>query len=666
MLFFGANTQMNRALKRRQKKLTKKAAARSPNQPSPSTQQAIDLALQHHNAGRFPEAENIYQQILRDDPNHPVALHLLGVIAHQLGKNEVAVDLINKAIAIMPDYAQAYSNLGTALKELGRLDEAVTSYDKALAIKPDYAQAYSNLGNTLHELGKLDEAVENCQKALAIKPNFAEAHNNLGNTFKELGRLDEAAASHHKAIAIKPDYAEAHNNLGTVLQDQGLLDEAVASYQKAIAIKPDYVEAWANIGTAYTKSGRLEDAVSNFQRVINLKHDYANAWSGLNLSGQALLLSKGEGDNRKVVSHRELNDRARATTNFAIHKFYLSSSRPHAADESFQQIIKMLPDKTLQTIPINKARNQDTGESRTLEKVVALLHFGRSGTGLLHSLIDSHPEISTLPSVYLRGYFNEGVWEKLSSDGWQGLAERFCHEFAVLFDARTPKPIPSRLGEASYYIGKNEGMTCVGEDRDQFLSLNKDLFCQVVLRLIEGLETIDPMSFLLIVHKAFEELTGLSKVRGTDKSLCFYHIHNPDHYAMANFLRYNPLAHLLMTVREPIQNCESVIQKSFHANDYDKCALGLIELLFGIDQIPFRMQNSVGIRLEDLKNNPEETLRALCVWMDVDYSTSLNRMTAQGKKWWGDPSSPDYSNTKEMSPFDDKSTKRPLGTIFNE
>jgi cytochrome c-type biogenesis protein CcmH/NrfG len=30
----------------------------------------------------LPEAENIYQQILQSEPNHPTALHLLGVIAH--------------------------------------------------------------------------------------------------------------------------------------------------------------------------------------------------------------------------------------------------------------------------------------------------------------------------------------------------------------------------------------------------------------------------------------------------------------------------------------------------------------------------------------------------------------------------------------------------------
>ena len=78
-------------------------------------QQAIDLAVQHHNAGRLPQAESIYQQILQTDPNQPVALHLLGVIAHQTGKNDIAVDLITKALAIKPDLAEARSNLGLSL-----------------------------------------------------------------------------------------------------------------------------------------------------------------------------------------------------------------------------------------------------------------------------------------------------------------------------------------------------------------------------------------------------------------------------------------------------------------------------------------------------------------------------------------------------------------------
>ena len=332
---------MNRVEKRRQRKLTKKAAVRSPNQLSPSTQQAIYLALQHHNAGRISEAEDIYQQILREDPNHPVALHLLGVIAHQAGRNEVAVDLINKALSIMPNYAQAYSNLGTALKELGRVDEAVTSYHKALAIKPDYAEAHNNLGNALHELGKLDDAVASCQKAIAIKPDFAEAHNNLGNTFKELGKLDEAAASHYKALAIKPDFAEAHNNLGTALEDQGLLDEAVISYHKALAIKPDFAEAHTNLGNAFQELGKLDEAVTSYHKALAINPDYAKAHNNLGNAFQEL----GKLDQAVTSYHNALaisSDFAEAHN--SLGNIFIKLGKLNEAVTSFHSALAIKPD----------------------------------------------------------------------------------------------------------------------------------------------------------------------------------------------------------------------------------------------------------------------------------------------------------------------------------
>ena len=126
---------MNRAEKRQQQKRAKKAAKRGARKKPgggqlqrlqrSTIQQSLDLAVQHHTAGRLPEAERIYQRILETEPNQPVALHLLGVIARQVGKNDTAVDLITRALATKPDYAEAHNNLGNALRDLGRLDEAV-------------------------------------------------------------------------------------------------------------------------------------------------------------------------------------------------------------------------------------------------------------------------------------------------------------------------------------------------------------------------------------------------------------------------------------------------------------------------------------------------------------------------------------------------------------
>jgi hypothetical protein len=51
--------------------------------------------------------------------------------------------------------------------------------------------------------------------------------------------------------------------------------------------------------------------------------------------------------------------------------------------------------------------------------------------------------------------------------------------------------------------------------------------------------------------------------------------------------------------------------------------------------------------------------------MGIEQNDSLYEMTAQGKKWWGDPSSPDFEKDGQ-NPFGKTSIKRKVGSIFSE
>jgi hypothetical protein len=88
-------------------------------------------------------------------------------------------------------------------------------------------------------------------------------------------------------------------------------------------------------------------------------------------------------------------------------------------------------------------------------------------------------------------------------------------------------------------------------------------------------------------------------------------------------------------------------------------------MLFEIDNSVYRGANAFGVRLEDLKTKPRKTIPALCKWMDIKEEDSLYEMTAQGKKWWGDPSSPDYEKDGQ-NPFGKTSINRKVGSIFSE
>ena len=123
---------MTTAAKRRQQKIAEKAARKTARKKPGGgqlerrqqlvLQQSLDLAVQHHKAGDLRKAERIYNQILQADPNQPVALHLLGAIAHQVGKDDIAIELITKAVARKPDYAEAHYNLCYVLEKANRTE----------------------------------------------------------------------------------------------------------------------------------------------------------------------------------------------------------------------------------------------------------------------------------------------------------------------------------------------------------------------------------------------------------------------------------------------------------------------------------------------------------------------------------------------------------------
>jgi len=223
-------------------------------------QAKFEQGVKLHQQGRLAEAERSYREVLRRQPNHFDALHLLGVIALQTRYTERAIELFKKAIGLNAGVAAAHSNLGRALLDLKRPEDALASCNMAIALEPDLAEAYYNRGNVLLELKRPEDSLASYDIAIALKPDFAEAHSNRGNVLLGLRRPVEALASYDRTITLKPDYAEAHNNRGLALQDLKRPAEALASFNKAIALKPDYAEAYDNRRIALRDLKRPEDA----------------------------------------------------------------------------------------------------------------------------------------------------------------------------------------------------------------------------------------------------------------------------------------------------------------------------------------------------------------------------------------------------------------------
>src|SRR6185503_810559 len=93
-----------------------------------------------------------YRDVLALDGGNFDALHLSGVLLHQRGRHDDAIDLIRRALAQKPDSADAHCNLGMVYRTAGRIDDAIAACRRALAINPALATAHNNLGIALADL----------------------------------------------------------------------------------------------------------------------------------------------------------------------------------------------------------------------------------------------------------------------------------------------------------------------------------------------------------------------------------------------------------------------------------------------------------------------------------------------------------------------------------
>jgi tetratricopeptide (TPR) repeat protein len=257
--------------------------------------QILQLAAQYHRANRLAEAEQSYCQVLEQQPQHPEALYGLGMLAQQVGKPQVAEELLNTAVSAQPEFLKGWFSLGNVCQAQGKLAEAESAYQRAIALKPDAAPLYNNLGYTLQQQGKFEEAIACYQKSLELEPNcieadvnwgnalytqgkllkdeqlhYAQLNHNLGVARKQAGDLKNAVAYYQQAIALQPDLVEAHYNLGIALQEQGELEAAMGCYQLALAFNSEHAESCISLGHIYQTQHKLKEAVAAYRQGLKL------------------------------------------------------------------------------------------------------------------------------------------------------------------------------------------------------------------------------------------------------------------------------------------------------------------------------------------------------------------------------------------------------------
>jgi predicted TPR repeat methyltransferase len=231
-------------LKKQQKKASRPASPFQHQQQKQHKQrisldEAMRMAIAFHQDGQPKVAAQHYDAILQVMPDHPDALHYLGVARFQMGQRDDAIRLIGRALEIVPGYVDARNNLGNMQKESGHFAAAEQSYRHVIAARPDFALAHNNLGVVLKELGRLDDATAAYRQAVALAPEFVQGWINLGNVLKKVESYDEALTAYRTAILLQPDSVEAMRGLARSLVAFHREAEALQVYQQWQKLEPD-------------------------------------------------------------------------------------------------------------------------------------------------------------------------------------------------------------------------------------------------------------------------------------------------------------------------------------------------------------------------------------------------------------------------------------------
>ncbi|HVT87533.1 MAG TPA: tetratricopeptide repeat protein [Tepidisphaeraceae bacterium] len=283
--------------------------------PEMTIQQAMDLAMTHHQTGQVKEAQAIYRQVLSAQPDHANALHMLGVAMFQTGDSSSALQLISRAISIdgaVPDF---HNSLARILLLIGRLEESIQASRRAIELRFAFPEALLNLAIAQFHLGEIEEAQSTARKVIELSPQNPQAWNALGAMLREQGKSNEAIDAFQTALKFQSKFVEAATNLAGTHRETGRLAEAIEAYRNVIVIAPDWPTGHYNLALTLLLTGDFKQGWIEHEwrcqikepRPVCLDFQFPR-WRGQPLDGKRLLIhcEQGFGDTIQFVRYVSL------------------------------------------------------------------------------------------------------------------------------------------------------------------------------------------------------------------------------------------------------------------------------------------------------------------------------------------------------------------------
>jgi tetratricopeptide (TPR) repeat protein len=293
------------------------------------------------------KAEELFREILREDPSHVAALCGLAALSLAADRAHDAERLLRHALKQSAYVPLAYRGFGPALVQLGKLEEAEAAARHLEKVEPESPQTWVMIAAIAMRLLRQEQALAAYERAAQLKPDEVGLRTSAGHVLKTLGRRGDSEASYKAALQLDPGRAEAYWSLAD-LKNYTFTDEEITAMQRLLASD---------------KRERSNEAQLHFAlgRAFEQRQDYGQAFAHY-ADGNAL---------------------RRLDAPFDIARFEHRSARIRAFfDKGFF------------------AARRDTGDPSPAP--IFIVGLPRSGSTLLEQILASHPQVEgtmELPNI---------------------------------------------------------------------------------------------------------------------------------------------------------------------------------------------------------------------------------------------------------------------------
>jgi tetratricopeptide (TPR) repeat protein len=263
----------------------------------------LEAALTHaaRLADTAPElAAEQAREILRQVPNHPRAMLLLGASHRKIGNVSMSIQILESLVTEQPYSAAAHYELGLALQQGDRPDGAVAALRQAVALKPGFPDAWRALGDVLMDRGDLSGADAAYARQLQVSthdpqlmaaasalcdnqiphaetllrdrlkqfPTDVAAIRMLAEVAGRLGRYNDAESLLARCLELAPSFHGARHNYAIVLHRQNKFAQAIDQIEQLSQVDPQN-PSYRNLrAVLLARIGEYREAIAIYENIL--------------------------------------------------------------------------------------------------------------------------------------------------------------------------------------------------------------------------------------------------------------------------------------------------------------------------------------------------------------------------------------------------------------